>query len=94
MSREQFRELLKSLNGIEERLEILINLQKATMPKPKISKTEKTVLKLCDKKHGIEDIAKETGKGENNIRAILSNLRAKGLVKTIKIKGRIVFERI
>jgi len=94
MSKDQFKELLKSLEGIEEKLEILINLQKATMPEPNISKIERIVLKLCDKKHTVEDIAKGTGKAENNVRAILSNLRTKGLVKTVETRDRVVFERI
>jgi len=85
---------MKSLKGIEERLEILISLQKATMPKPSISKMERAVLKLCDKRHTIEDIAKETGKAENNVRAILSNLRTKGLARTVEMKDKVVFERI
>jgi len=94
MSKKQFEELLKSLKGIEDRLEILINLQKATMPKPSVGEVEKKVLRLCDKKHTIEDIARETGKAQNNVRAILSKLRNKGLIKTLEIKDRVVFERI
>lgn len=94
MSKKQFEELLKSLKNIEDRLEILINLQKATMPKPSVGEIEKRVLQLCDKKHTIEDIAKETGKAQNNVRAILSNLRDKGLIKKVEIKDRVVFETI
>jgi len=94
MSKDQFKDMLKSLKNIEEKLEILINLQKATMPKPNIGKAEKAILKLCDKKHTIEEMAKETGKAENNVRATLSNLRAKGLVRTVELIDRVVFERI
>lgn len=94
MDKKQFDELMKSLKGIEERLAILLSIQKATMPKPSIGKEEKKVLKLCDKKHTAEEIAKETGKTENNVNVILSRLRDKGLVKSVDIKGRTVYERI
>jgi biotin operon repressor len=94
MDKKQFDELMKSLKGIEERLEILLSIQKATMPKPSIGKEEKKVLKLCDKKHTAEEIAKETGKTENNVNVILSRLRDKGLIKSVDIKGRTVYEKI
>ena len=94
MDKKQFDELMKSLKGIEDRLEMIIRVQKVTMPKPSIGKEEKKVLKLCDKKHTIEEIAKETGKKENNVKVILTHLRNKLLVKSVEIKGRTVYERI
>jgi len=94
MDKKQFDEVMKSLKGIEDRLEILISVQKATMPKPSIGKEERKVLKLCDKKHTVEEIAKETGKTENNVKVILSRLRDKILVKSVETKGRMVYERI
>lgn len=94
MDKKQFDELMKSLKGIEERLEILLSIQKATMPKPSIGKEEKKVLKLCDKKHTSEEIAKETGKTENNVNVILSRLRDKGLIKSVDMKRGTVYEKI
>jgi transcription initiation factor IIE alpha subunit len=94
MDKKQFDELMKSLKGIENRLEILIGFQKAIMPKPSIGKEEKRVLKLCDKKHTAEEIAKETGKTENNVNVILSRLRDKGLIKSIEKKDKTVYEKI
>jgi len=94
MSEKQFEELIKSLKGIEDRLEILINIQKATLPKPSIGKEERKVLKLCDKKHIVEEIAKETSKTETNVNFILSRLRDKGLIRSVKMKGKTVYERI
>jgi len=94
MDKKQFDELMKSLKGIDDKLEILINVQKATMPKPSIGKEEGKVLKLCDKKHTAEEIAKETGKTENNVNVILSRLKDKGLIKSAEIKGRTVYEKI
>jgi len=94
ISDKQFEKLLKALENIDSRLEILISIQKATMPKSDISKIEKAVLRFCDKKYTVKDIAKEIGKNQNNIRAILSNLRDKGLIRTVKTTDKIVFERI
>lgn len=93
-SEKLFEEMLKSLKRIEEKLEILINLQKVAMPKPKVTTEEKKILKLCDKKHTAEEIAKGTGKTENNVNVILSRLRDKGLIKSVEIKGRTVYEKI
>jgi transcription initiation factor IIE alpha subunit len=94
MSKEQFEELNKSLKSIDGKLEILINLQKRVLPEPTIGKEEKKVLKLCDKKHTIDDIVKETGKTENNVNVILSRLREKGLIRSVETKNNIVYEKI
>jgi len=94
MDKKQFDELMKSLGAIEDKLENLLNIQKATMPKPSIGKEEKKVLKLCDKKHTAEEIAKETGKTENNVNVILSRLRDKGLIKSVEIRDRTAYEKI
>jgi len=94
VSKKQFEELLKSVKAIEDKLEILINLQKTILPKPSLGKEEKKVLKFCDKKHTAEEIAKETGKTENNTKVILSRLRDKGLIKSVGTRGRTVYERI
>jgi DNA-binding transcriptional ArsR family regulator len=93
-SEKPFEEMLKSLKSIEEKLEILINLQKVAMPKPKVTTEEKKILKLCDKKHTAEEIAKETGKTENNVNVTLSRLRDKGLIKSAEVKDRTVYEKI
>lgn len=94
MSRNQFDELLKALRAIEEKLEVLINIQRMIMPKPTIGKEEKRILELCDRKHTIDDIVKETGKTENNIKVMLSHLRNKVVIRSVEIKGRLVYERI
>jgi DNA-binding transcriptional ArsR family regulator len=94
MSKKQFEELLKSLKGIEDKLEILINLQKTILPKPSLGDEERKVLKLCDRKHTIDDIVRETGKSENNVKVTLSRLRDKGLIRSVEIKNRLVYEKI
>jgi len=94
MSKKQFEELLKSLKSIEDKLEIIIKLQKTILPKPSLGKEEKKVLKLCDRKHTIDDIVRETGKTENNVKVILSRLRDKGLIRSVEIKSKLVYEKI
>jgi len=94
MSKKQFEELLKSLKSIEDKLEIIIKLQKTILPKPSLGREEKRVLKLCDRKHTIDDIVRETGKTENNVKVILSHLRDKGLIRSVEIKSKLVYEKI
>ena len=94
MNKKQFSELMKSLKSIEAKLDILITLQKAVTPKPKVGKEEKKILKFCDRKHTIDDIVKETGKKHSNVRATLSNLRKKALIRSVKTKDKFVYERI
>ena len=94
VTKDQFKKLMKSLKSMESKLDILIRLQKASMPKPSIGKEEKKILKLCDKKHTIDDIAKETGKTPRNVTVVLSNLRKRALIKSVKLKDKLVYERI
>lgn len=94
MRKEQFRKLLKSLKSIETKLDILVRLQKASMPKPKITKEERKILRICDKKHTTVDIMKETGKTRTNVDTLLSQLRKKGLIMSVRLKDKVVYERI
>lgn len=94
MDKAEFKELMQSLKSIERKLDILVKLLKASTPKPKITPEERKILKLCDKKHTINDIVKETGKTRNNVNKILSILRKKGVIKSIKTQDRLVYERI
>lgn len=94
MSKEQFKKLMKSLKNIEAKLDILIALQKAVTPKPSVGKEEKKILKLCDRKHTVDDIVKETGKKRSNVEAVLSHLRKKGLIRSIRREGKTTYERI
>ncbi len=94
ISKEQFEVLTKSLKNIDEKLEILIILQKRALPKPSVGDEEKKVLKLCDRKHTIDDIVKATGKSENSVNIILTRLRDKVLIKSVEINDTIVYQRI
>ncbi len=93
-SHEQPEQVIKLLKSIDDKMDILITLQRRNSSKQVIGKEEKKVLKLCDKKHTIMDIAKETNKTENNVKVILSHLKDKALIRSIEVKGNVVYERI
>jgi predicted transcriptional regulator len=94
MDKDQFKRHMKALKSIDSKLDVLVRLQKLNMPKQKIGAEEKKILKLCDRKHTIEDIVKEIGKTENNVKVVLTNLRKKVLIRSVKLKGKLVYERI
>ena len=94
MNEKQFKELMNSLKSIEAKLNILVNLLKVSMPKPKITSEERKILRLCDKKHTIDDMMKETGKTRTNVRFILSQLRKKGLIISVRLKDKLVYGKI
>lgn len=91
---EQFNKLMASLKSLESKLDILVRLQKASLPKPNITKAERSVLKLCDKKHTVEDIVKETGKSKSSVENLLSQLRKKGQIITVRSKDKVVYGKI
>lgn len=93
-TKEQTDKLIKSLKRIESKLDTMIRLKKATMPKPTVTTAEKEVLKLCDKKHTIQDIANKTGKTETNVNFLLSQLRKKVLIRSVKMDDKIVYKRV
>jgi hypothetical protein len=94
MSSKQFREMITLLGSIDEKLDTLVNFQRTVMPKPKLGKEEKKILRLCDRKNTIADMATKTGKTENNMKVKLTQLRRKGLIRSVKIKNRLVYEKI
>jgi DNA-binding MarR family transcriptional regulator len=93
MDEKQFAELMDSLKGLESKLNVLINLQRAGLPKSKVSREERKILRLCDRKHTIDDIGKETGKTSGNVRKILTQLRKKGFIVSVRSEGKVVFRR-
>lgn len=94
MDKEETKQLIKSLNNIEKKLDTLITLQLRSVPKKEPTKEEKKVLVLCDKKHTVEEISKETGKTVTNVNAILSSLRDKFLMQSTKVDGKTVYEKL
>jgi hypothetical protein len=94
MEKKQFEAIAASLNSIDRKLDVLISLQKRSLPKPVISKEERKVFELCDKKHTNAEIATATNKTKTNVNFILSRLRDKGLIQSIDIEGKTVYEKL
>ncbi len=94
LSKQELANLFKKLDDINDKLEILIILQKRTIPEPQLGIEEAKLLKLCDKKHTIDDIVRETGKTENNVKVTLSNLRSKGIIRSVESNDSIVYDKI
>jgi len=94
MDEKQFKELMKSMKSLESKLDKLIIFAKASVPKPKVSPEENKILKLCNKKNSIDDMMKKTRKTRTNVKFILSQLRKKRYIESIKIKNKLVYRRI
>jgi hypothetical protein len=88
------QEILKSLKNIEKKLDVMIKIQKSMAPEPKITPEEKTILKFCNSKYTINDIVEKTKKSKNNVKVVLSYLRSKGIIKSVTIKGKIVYSKV
>jgi len=87
-------EILGSLKNIEKKLDILIKIQKSIAPEPKLGSDEKKILKFCNSKYTINEIVEKTQKTKHYIEVILSKLRGSGIIKSVKIKGRIVYSKV
>lgn len=92
MAKEE--EILGSLKNIEKKLDILIKIQKSMAPEPKITPDEKKILQFCNSKYTINDIVEKTQKTKRTVTVELSKLRSKGIIKSVKIKGKIVYSKI
>jgi predicted transcriptional regulator len=91
---KQFRELIKLVKNIDDKLDTLVNFQRTLLPTPKLGKEERKVLKLCDRKNTIAEMATKTGKTSNNVNFILTKLRRRGVIRSVKVKNRTVYEKI
>lgn len=91
---EQNNEILKSLKNIEKKLDVLIKIQKSMAPEPKIRLDEKKILKFCNSKYTINEIVDKTKKTKGSVEVVLSKLRSRGIIKSIKIKGKIVYSKV
>lgn len=94
MDKKQFKELMILLKDMDKKMDTLIRISRASAPEAKITDEEKKVLKLCDKKHTIKDIAKITQKTETNINFLLSQLRSKGMIESMKQQDKVVYKRV
>ena len=94
MNKEQFKELIHLIKNIQMKLDVLVKILRASIPKPKITPEESKILKFCNKKHTIDDIMKKTGKTRNSVKVILTRLRNKGYIQSTKIEDKLVYHKI
>jgi len=91
MKDTQFKLLMNILKEINQKLSVLITLQKSSAKPPKLGTEENIVLKLCNGKNSVNDIMTATKKTRNNVKKTLSNLRKKGLIRTTTINKKTVY---
>lgn len=94
MNDSQFKVFMNGIKRLENKLDILISLQKSSVKRPEVSGEEKTVLKLCNGKYTIKEISDETDKTTNNVKVTLAHLKKKGLIKSTKINDKIVYVKV
>lgn len=94
MNDSQFEDFINGIKRLEQKLDIMISLQKSSIKRPKVSGEEKTILKLCNGKHMIQDMVRTTNKTTNNVKVTLTHLKKKGLIKSVKIKNKLVYVRL
>lgn len=94
MDDSQFKILINGIKRLENKLDILISLQRSSVKRPEVSGEEKTILKLCNGKYTIQEIARETNKTTNNVKVTLAHLKKKGLIKSTKINDKLVYVKI
>lgn len=87
-------EILGSLKNIEKKLDVLIKIQKSLAPEPKISLEEKKILDFCNSKNTINEISDQTKKTKKSIERILGRLRSKGIIQSVKTKGKVVYSKV
>lgn len=95
MSEEKMSEIKILLEDIRELL-LLSNQDKINEMKSKLLKPgsmEETVYNLCQEEISNEQIANEIKKDAKYVRAVTSNLRQKGLIKTIEKDGKKIHAR-
>ncbi len=85
---------------IIERLDRIVDLM---LPGPRVDEADKDlfltparteVYNLCDLRNTAPQIAERLGKSEKNISKMLSELRSKGLIRTVRLGGRTVYMRL
>jgi len=82
------------LKNIEKKLDVLIKIQKSMAPEPKITPDEKKILKYCNSKYTVNEIVEKTKKTKGTIEVELSKLRSKGMIKSVRAKGKIVYSKV
>lgn len=94
MSDETMKQVLEALEDIKAILLLSnnANIEEAKKRLLKEGSEERKVYDLCDGKT-TEEIVAATGKAAGNIRGVLTNLRHKGLIKTVDNGDKKVHEQ-
>jgi len=82
MEDKQFKSLMKVLSDIDNKLALLVNLEKSKSKAPKLGNKEKIILKLCNGKNTVADIQKSTSKTKKSIQLVIARLKKKGVIKS------------
>jgi DNA-binding transcriptional ArsR family regulator len=96
MTDGQLNEIKSLLEDIKALL-VVINLDKLDDLKKKLIKPESVesqVYELCDGTNTTQDMAAKIKKSQENVGAVISSLRRKGMIKTISREGRKYYEQI
>jgi len=88
------QEIPKSLKNIEKKLDVMIKILKSMAPELKLGLDEKKILKYCNSKFTINEIIEKTQKTKGSVEVVLSHLRSKGIIKSVTIKGKIVYSKV
>ncbi len=81
-------ETVKLLRSIDNKLDTLITLTRLIAPKQNITKEEKKIIELCNRKNTVSDIVQKTEKKRNTIEVALSSLRGKGIIKSVTLSEK------
>lgn len=96
MTEGQLTEIKLLLEDIKALL-LVINQDKLDEMKKRLLKpgsVESQVYELCDGTNTIQDIATKIKKSPENVGAVISSLRRKGIIKTVSRDGRKYNEQI
>jgi hypothetical protein len=94
--KDAMNEIKQTLDDIKAIL-LLVNQDKIAQAKKALLKegsVEKQVYDLCNGENTTEDVSNILKKPTANIRAVISSLRQKGLVKTIEKDDRKVHDQV
>jgi hypothetical protein len=86
--------IIERLDAIIERLDLVLfsNIPPVDMSAD-LGAVERAVLELCDMQHTSEEIGTRIDKKKHHVDVTLSNLRKKGLARSIRSGGRVVHLR-
>src|SRR2546428_13174044 len=94
MNDPQFKQFISAIRRLENKLDILISLQKSSTKRPEVHGEEQAILKLCNGKYTIQDMADKSKKTTKNVRVTLAHIKKKGLIKSTRINEKLVYVKI